>query len=481
VDPVVAPSREDPVVRAGSEVLGGPLGARARLGAARFWTPLAVLLLLTTAAMLLGVVAKQHCRAQGWSTPDQFFHLCYSDVPSLFGARGLATGTVPYVSDVPAEQMVEYPVLTGAVMWATALLTPGEGYTSERVLWYFDINLVLTSLCALGVVAATASTSRRRPWDAALVALSPGLVLTATINWDLYAVLLTAVAMLLWARERPVMAGVFLGLATAAKFYPLLLLGPLFLLCLRAGRLRAWAGLLAAAVLAWLAVNLPVLLAAPDGWARFYQLSRERGAGFSSVWFVLAQQGAGLSDPVLNVVALLAFLLCCLAIGWLAVAAPRRPRVASLAFLVVAAFLLTNKVYSPQYVLWLVPLAALARPRWRDVLVWQAGEAVHFVGIWLLLAGYTPEVANRALPADGYGVTVLAHVAGTSWLMAMVVRDVWSPRHDPVRADGSDDPAGGVLDGAPDSRVLDGLRLRRPAAPVPAVPSDAAAPAGAVA
>ena len=34
-------------------------------------------------------------------------------------------------------------------------------------------------------------------------------------------------------------------------------------------------------------------------------------------------------------------------------------------FLIVVAFTLTNKVYSPQYSLWLVPLAVMARPRWR--------------------------------------------------------------------------------------------------------------------
>jgi uncharacterized membrane protein len=128
-------------------------------------------------------------------------------------------------------------------------------------------------------------------------------------------------------------------------------------------------------------------------------------------------------------------------------------------FLVVAAFLLTNKVYSPQYLLWLLPLAALARPRWRDFLLWQAGEVVHFVGIWMLIAGYPPGDADRALGENGYGATVLAHVAGTLWLCAMVVRDIRRPEHDPVRTerDGTpvaDDPAGGVLDGAPDAFVL---------------------------
>ncbi len=40
-------------------------------------------------------------------------------------------------------------------------------------------------------------------------------------------------------------------------------------------------------------------------------------------------------------------------------------RLAQLGFLVAAAFLLTNKVRSPQYSLWLVPLAVLALPRWK--------------------------------------------------------------------------------------------------------------------
>ena len=45
----------------------------------------------------------------------------------------------------------------------------------------------------------------------------------------------------------------------------------------------------------------------------------------------------------------------------LIISAPRRPRFGAMAFLVVAAFLMTNKVYSPQYVLWLLPPMILAR------------------------------------------------------------------------------------------------------------------------
>jgi uncharacterized membrane protein len=314
---------------------------------------------------------------------------------------------------------------------------------------YFDINAVLLALCAALAVWATVRTAGRRPWDAAMVALAPGLLLAGTINWDLYAVALSSLAIWAWSRRRTGWAGVLLGLAVAAKFYPLLLLGPLFLVCLRAGQVRPFLRTVGAATLAWLAVNLPVALANYDGWSRFYSLSRERGAGFSSIWLVLDQRGIGVPADMLNTVAAGLFFACCAAIAWLALAAPRRPRLASLMFLVVAAFLLTNKVYSPQHVLWLLPLAALARPRWRDFLIWQACEVVHFIGIWEYLVSY--ENPGRALPESAYQLTVLIHIAGTLWFAAMVVRDALRPEFDPVRADGvTDDPAGGVVSGVPD-------------------------------
>jgi uncharacterized membrane protein len=466
---VVAPTQEDPLVRSGSEVVGGPLGSHARADPHRWWTPLRVLLALVFLVSGLGVVSKQHCRADGWTAPGQYTHACYSDIPSLYFARGLAEGDVPYIAQKPGRE-VEYPVLTGLVMWLTAQAVPASDDPGDRARWYFDVNTLLLAVCAAAVVVATARIAPRRPWDAALVAGAPLLALTGTINWDLYAVALLAWGMLAWARRRPVAAGLLIGLATAAKFYPLFVFGPLLVLCWRAGRLRELSRCLGAAVVAWLAVNLPVMVADFDGWARFYRLSRERGAGFSSIWFVLSQQGDGVPPGALNVVSGGLFGLCCLLIALLALRAARRPRLAQLVFLTVAAFLLTNKVYSPQYVLWLIPLAALARPRWRDFLIWQAGEAIHFVGIWLLIAGYSPGDANRALGVDAYGLTVAAHVAGTLWLCAMVVRDILRPEHDPVRADGSDDPHGGVLDRAPDVFAA--------AAPRPPAPSrTAAAPA----
>src|SRR6202012_6184887 len=61
---------------------------------------------------------------------------------------------------------------------------------------------------------------------------------------------------------------------------------------------------------------------------------------------------------------------------------PPRPRLPQLGFLLLASFLILNKVWSPQYVIWLVPLAVLARPRIWAYVLWQLAEVGYFFGIW---------------------------------------------------------------------------------------------------
>ena len=109
--------------------------------------------------------------------------------PALESDERLDVGGVPY-----RDTTVEYPVLTGGFMWLTADLTRGvhaiDSSPSELVV-FGALTALLLSLCGLVVTAATAQTSRGRPWDAAIFALSPLLVFHAFTNWDLLAMAFT--------------------------------------------------------------------------------------------------------------------------------------------------------------------------------------------------------------------------------------------------------------------------------------------------
>ncbi|MFK8847861.1 glycosyltransferase family 87 protein [Streptomyces sp. Ac-502] len=461
-DEPVRPTRRDEVAAAGSELIGGRAGRRAVFGTG-WWSPVRVIALVVIGMFALGMVQKLPCYESGWffGATSQYTHACYSDIPHLYAGRGFADGLIPYFDRLPGEmEYLEYPVLTGVFMEAASWLTPHGGPMQEREQIYWLVNAGLLMACAAALAVCVARTHRRRPWDGLLVALAPALALTATINWDLLAVALTAVGMLMWSRSRALAAGVFIGLATAAKLYPVLLLGPLLVLCWRAGQWRTYGKAVAGAAAAWLVVNVPVMITHDGsgfhiraGWAKFYTFSQERPIDFGSIWLLISQRtGNPLEDA--NTYATVLMILGCGALALLTFYAPRRPRFAQLAFLVVALFILTNKVYSPQYVLWLIPLAALARPRWRDFLVWQACEVMYFLGIWLYLAYTGNGDKHQGLPLEGYQLAMALHLLGTLYLCVMVVRDVLLPERDVVRKDGEDDPSGGVLDHAPDVFVL---------------------------
>ena len=455
------PSREDEIVRASTDFLGGPLGQRIRRFAPP-WSTLRILILLAAGGYLLGYLLDYSCVAGGWASPDRYEQLCYSDIPALFGFRGFAEGYLPYLQTPPGGQPLEYPVLTGIFMWLSSIIaTPiAEILGIDATVAFFNVNVIGLLPFLLIAVIATALTVRHRPWDAAMVALAPTMILGATINWDLIPIALTALAMLAWSRNKPGWAGVALGLAIAAKFYPALLLGAFAILALRTAKWRPSVVLLATTIGTWVLVNAPFAIANREGWWYFYSFNSQRGVDFGSIWYASSVLGVpAIPADALNTVATGTFLFLFVLIAVLSLATKRRPRLAQVAFLVIAAFVLSGKVYSPQYVLWLVPLAAMARPRWRDFLIWQAGQVVYFFAIWWHLAGYGIEDA-KALGVELYAVATFIHVASTICFAVMVIRDMVNPEHDPVRTDGiaadQDDPGGGPFDNAPDAFTIRG-------------------------
>jgi uncharacterized membrane protein len=442
------------LVTAASESVGGPSGDHAT--SHWWWTPVRVVLAVAALAFVLGMVQKTPCVRDHWvGDKVRYAAMCYSDVPYLYTGRGLAAGFVPYADNGGRYQALEYPVLTGYFAYGAAVVThvlagatdledrrqvdgdriyaePGVAAESDL---YFVVTAVLLAPFALLAAWFLAGVHRRRPWDAMLFAASPALVLAGLVNWDLLAVAATAGALWAWSRGRPVLSGVLIGLGTATKLYPLFLLGALLVVCIRRGRLPAFGAAAAAAAVAWLAVNLPAILTDFDQWKVFWTFNDDRGADLGSVWLVWQQMGHTVTPGLVNSVSLVVFAVACVAVLVLGLTARRTPRIPQLALLVVVGFLLVNKVYSPQYVLWLLPLAVMARPRWRDQLVWQAGEIFYFASVWWYLGGALDSAGGG--DAGFYWLAIVLRMGAELYLVGIVARDVLRPELDPVDRDQS--------------------------------------------
>ncbi len=502
------PSRTDVLGAALSGVVGGPVGRHAMIGRAPFLTPFRVMLLIALVFLGLGYTTKAPClvttgsgtadqRVANWQNQRAYYEFCYSDTVPLYTAELLNLGKFPYKSSwietdsahkpriqydgTRAIRYMEYPVLTG--MYQYASMSVAKTYTAlsklvripvvAEVIMFFNISAFGLALAWMATVWATMRLSGRRVWDAAIVAGSPILIFQAFTNFDALATGCAAGAMLAWSRRKPVVAGVLIGVGVALKLYPLLLLIPLAMLAVRTGKWRPVVKTAIAALVTWIAVNLPIMLMYPRGWSEFFRLNTRRGDDMDSLYNVVKSftgwsgfdTNLGFWEPptVLNTVTAVLFVLCCAAIAYVAWTAPQRPRLAQLAFLVVAAFLLTNKVWSPQYSLWLVPLAALALPHRRILLAWMTIDAL----IWIPRMLYLYDDPKLGLPEQFFTTTVLLRDIAVIGLCALVIRAIYRPEVDLVRWGGRvDDPSGGVFDEADDNppRWLPARLRPRPAA-----------------
>ena len=453
VDRRVHPTLDDPAVAALSESVGGPMGRHG--GRHPWWTPVRVMLVMVAVCMALGMVQKGNCFEDTWGdSTARYTHMCYSDLPYLYTGRGFVELNWPFTDDPQVRarfETMEYPV--GIAYWAfgTAYVTHwlsgspdierrygidvgtlfGQPDIQAEIRMFVVVNAVGFALLALLATWFLAGVHPGRPWDAAPFALAPALALTGLVNWDLVAVALVAGALWAWSRGSPVLTGLLIGLGTAAKLYPLFLLGGILVICVRQRRYAQLVTVTGSALIAWLVANVPAYLTGPEQWKVFWRFNDDRAADLGSVWLMMQQAGdVVFSADTINNVSLLFFGLWCVAVAALGVAAPTTPRLAQLGFLVVAGFLLINKVYSPQYVLWLLPLAVLARPRWRDLLIWQAGEIIYFASVWWYLNGdLAPAVGGDA---GTYWVAIVLRILAELYLVAVVVRDILRPRYDPV-------------------------------------------------
>ena len=359
-------------------------------------------LVVATLALAASYLKFSRCISVGWLTPDVYLQGCYTDLTPLYEARNFATDAWPYGSGASS---LEYPVLSGLGIWLISLLTK-DG--SAGLLEFFRWNLFALS-CAYAIVVFQLSKLDRK--NGFLCALAPAVISALFINWDLWAVAPLVLSLVFVGRGRYTLAGVLLSISIFFKFFPVIYILPivLFLAHNRVAQRQFLKGLLISAA----GINIPILVVQFDGWFKFYRFNFEREVDFGSIWYLISMQGSWISH--LNWIAapiILALLIGC--------SHRYRDNLLGNIFLVSVIFFTLNKVYSPQYVIWLAVVAILYFPKTRTFLglfvLWQGGELLYQFGIWrhiLTVLGEGSGIANSTyISITLFRITTLLLLAG---------------------------------------------------------------------
>jgi len=385
-------------------------------------------------------------------TPTAEFARNQGDVRLYFDdAKAIADGQTPY-TEVP----LEYPPLALVPMLVPYIVAPGGTPTFEEYTWLFAgweavlvlaLGLVLLRIARLGGI----ETRRRDPgWTVAwrLPILVAGAALAIAWRFDLFAALLLAIALWATLANRPTAAGIALGLGALVKLFPIVAVPALALAWLpprEPSRLIRFGLATFATVVVGL---LPFLAIAGAGALSFLGYQAQRGLEVESVGAgIVLLDGLIRGQPVethspfkaVEVFGPLATTWLALlpamtlgGFGVLAVASWRRFRseldafgrvkpdtLTTVAGATVMVLLATSKVFSIQYVVWLVPVAALLAG-------WRFWLAAAMVALTMpihpfLFAGL---VNQGALPILVLNLRNALLVVLTAWVLA----DLWRGR-----------------------------------------------------
>jgi uncharacterized membrane protein len=383
---------------------------------------LAVVLGCVLGTMALGIALKAPCAAGSWGDGRQYTYLCYSDIVPLLGTEQLERphdqggARLPFFDPcrtVPGQNCDEYPVLTMYFMRVAAWISGGNFGA------FFYVNAVMLLACAVAIaVLLYAMAGGRRTL---YFALAPTLLIYGTMNWDLFAVLFATAGLYFLLRRRDVLSGASLGLGAAAKFYPGLLVVPFVAHRLRERRPDAAITLGWATIGAWFVVNLPFMVASLGSWSRFFTFNGRRPADFDSLWYIGCRHAgaACVSTRTIDAGSAVLFGASLALVWWLKVRRqPGFPRW-TLGFPLLVLFLLTSKVYSPQYGLWLLPWFAVALPGLRRFIAFEIVDvAVFMTRFW-----FFGKMAGRfGVPQAWFEAMVLIRAAILLWCVIAWVR-----------------------------------------------------------
>jgi hypothetical protein len=413
-------------------VTPGPLAA-----SARWWGPYALAGGLLLVDFIMVARGLAHTASSAGYARWSLDHHAYSDIIWLalghYVHGGQIVHPLPYVHD-----RIEYPVLLGFILWLPALL-PGGPPT------WLAVTGVLTAAATFGSIALV---RRRRPGSAWWIAASPALVLDAGVNWDLIGVFFLIGGVVWFGERRYRLSGTATAVGTFVKLFPVVV-APMAVAALGARRWRSpnrsgdtrsgdpgrrsLARWLIPFAVTGVVVMVPLLVVAPTNALWFYRFNSQRSQK-DSVWELLGKVlgSSVVTNAAVNAVSLLV-VMAALAYGarmaWRAGEAVQHRAVALGAAEAVTVWMMVNKVWNPQYVLWVFAAGALVSAPARF------GVALGAVSVYDWWYEFVVRVPDHTGPNSWLGYpAVMARLLVMGLLVAWVIGQLRRLVHDPEPA-----------------------------------------------
>ncbi len=259
------------------------------------------------------------------------------------------------------------------------------------------VNYTLIFFFGLATVLLMTQVSHAKPW---MFAASPILLLFAGYNWDTIPMAISLAGLLLLQRsvDKPnpgrsynlwleIAGFAALTIAIWFKLFPIAFLGAALI---DRTRRRLWwpAGIGSSIFLALsLLINVPLMLINHTSWSFFLWFNSNRPVEPSSIWYLLfVTIGPGLPGRPDTTVAVNIMSFIIVAAGGLVIAAlawrsPRRDIVIPLGCFLLLWWFTFNKLYDPNFDLWLVFILALMGAR-----AWLNASLISLSFVWYITA-----------------------------------------------------------------------------------------------
>ena len=326
---------------------------------------------LVATSILLGVLALMQNRYGQFSDVRGFFGMHFMD-----GLHHWPYSEHTLTGSTEKMHAVEYPVITGLVMWLLTYLIPN----SDTAIYDYYTVTAVTHMVLLAISAYLIKVISNKK-TAYYFIFAPAVLYSLYRNWDIWALVPMLGAILLFERKKYTQSAWLLSLSIATKFFPVVLLLPIAIILFRNKQISIFFKYSLTVLYSWLLINLPFALIDFKGWAYFYEFSYKRGLGSASIYEIVSilVPSITFSSIYYYIFNIGIFTLLITYMFKIRVI----PSLAESSFFVIFAFILFTKQYSMQYVIWLAPLAVISMDKiakkHKEILIyiyvlWQASE-----------------------------------------------------------------------------------------------------------